>query len=203
MLFLKAFLSGVLVSAPVGAGTLLIARLAITHDFLALTVLALGVGTADALMGAVASLGIKALDAYLPHHHPVIYVVMGLLLASFALYLWYTPFSKSKNTKKWGLWTYFFTGFSITALNPLTLAGLVALFSALNLSFQVSMAMHILLIASLFLGCCSWWFGLTLVIFNLTKNKGNHALKMINTSLAGVMGALGVYVFLRGVFGGC
>ena len=198
MLFIKAALSGFLVSAPVGAGTVLLARLAMGHHFGNVIALALGITVADTIIAALASLGLKVLEHYLPLNNPFLHSTMGLILLGFAAYLWCTPPSIVKGAPKMSAAAHFFTGFSLTTLNPFVLTGFVALFAALDLTFDVTPLMHLYLLIALFLGCVLWWYILTLLIFLLTKNRGNQALDVINKGLAGVMAILGLYALIRG-----
>lgn len=181
-----------------GAGTVLLARLAMNHHFINVFAMALGISTADTVMAILASLGLKVLEYYLPLDNPALYGLMGIILLVFAVYLWKTPPSSLKNAHRMSHATYFLTGFSLTTLNPMVLPGFVALFAALDLSFNVPPLVHAYAMVALFLGCALWWYGLTVMIFFLTKSRGEKSLNAINKGLAGIMVVLSISILIRG-----
>ena len=200
VLFLKAFFAGLLISAPVGPVTVLVSRMTMQrHLFVALT-LALGVSIADALMALLASFGVKVLGVWIPLDSQGFYIVVGVLLAGFSFYLWRTPPDQNRRAHCPSPLGGFLSGFSLTILNPLTLGGLITLFSILHIPFyEKQLWEHFFLISILFLGSCSWWFFLIGSIFVFTKNRKSKTLKMINTILACIVLCLGLYALVRGL----
>lgn len=205
MLILKAFVAGVLVAAPVGPVTVLVARAALRGEYMAVVGLACGVALADLLVATVISFGLRTLQAYVPfflfqEHLAWIYVCIGLGVLAFALHVWHTPVVVARSSKKLSHIRGFLLAFFVTSLNPLTALGLIALFSFMHLVWPTSVWWHVMLLGVLFVGSCAWWGSFSLFVRRIARRSSHKALALVNKGFALVMMGSSFYALLRGAW---
>lgn len=202
MLYIKAVIAGVLVSAPVGPIALLIANLVFAQQLKRAIATALGVAFADALWGFLAALGVKATFRLVPLATEWLYLIGGLLLviAGKALLQKTTVNQKQRlqNHKTNRLATAFAFGFSLTIFNPLTLAGLLALFSVLDIAPDGHMLHSLLIALALFIGACLWWGSLVVLFYFIKQRAQDLLIKYANVVMSLILLAMGCFAIAKG-----
>ena len=204
MLYIKTFIAGIFVSAPLGPIALLIANLVFSHQVRRAIAIALGVAFADAIWGLLAALGVKATFHILAVAAEWLYIGGGILLcaAGFGLFkgMRSKPECSLRADKVDRLLTAFFFGFSLTMFNPLTLAGLVALFSVLGIASDGRFIHSFMAAFCLFVGASVWWGGLLVLFYAVKKGAQELFLRYANFVTSIILMILGLGAVIRGVF---
>lgn len=163
--FIRGFVIGLAIAAPVGAVGLLCIRRTLANGRLAGFVSGLGAATADAAYGAVAALGLTAVTGALIAHHLAISLVGGLFLC----YLGVRTFlsepateSEKEGTTRQGLLIAYGSTLALTLTNPSTILSFVAIFAGLGLASGAgARGSALVLVVGVFIGSALWWLVLS------------------------------------------
>jgi threonine/homoserine/homoserine lactone efflux protein len=156
--FLRGFVIGLAVAAPVGAIGLLCIRRTLAHGRLVGLVTGLGAATADAVLGAIAALGLTSVAVFLENAQTPLRLVGG----AFLIYLgWRTfvsrPSSAATADRPGNLAGMFASTFALTLANPSTIISFAAIFAGLGLTGNTGLTSALLMVAGVFLGSATWW----------------------------------------------
>jgi threonine/homoserine/homoserine lactone efflux protein len=161
--FLKSFLLGLSIAAPLGPIGLLCIRYAITFGFKYGLSVGLGAALADAFYGVLMASGMGFVALFLSKFIIFIKVVGGLLLIYLAVIEWKSRKNKpneSSATKGKDLMQITLSVFLLTLSNPLTLLFFLGVFSS-SLGKTYSFVDIVSVVLGIFLGSLSWWIFLS------------------------------------------
>lgn len=197
LLFLKGFVIGIAIAAPVGPIGLLCIHRSLTNGFKIGLMTGLGAALADGVYGCVAGFGLTAISSLLISHQLWIRGIGGLFLIYFGIKLFLTKSnnqSQNKNSEKSSLHACA-TTFFLTLTNPMTILSFVAIFAGLGIGTVHPNFNHAaMMVLGVVLGSAVWWAILSGgVAFFLHKRINTFSLKMINK----VSGSI---IFLFGIF---
>lgn len=167
-LLLRGFVTGLLVSLPIGPlGVLIIQRTA-NRDFRSGFYTGMGVATVDALWALLAGFGVTYLITFLREHQLIIQSIGAVVVFLLGLYIFRShPFHAIRKFKRKGTnpLQCYMSALAVTLTNPLVLLAYIAIFASINLVFEFKhLLVPVLFVSGFFLGAMSWWTTITLLI---------------------------------------
>jgi len=193
---LRGFAVGLAVAIPVGPMALLCMRRTLHRGFLIGFATGLGAAAADVFFAAIAAFGMAAIQTLLIEYRLSLSLVGGLFLVALAARtaVSQTPTVPEVNAKTGGMLSAFVSGFVLTATNPLTLLGFVAIFAGFGIgSGLTDSARALSLVLGVLAGSAAWWLALTAVIARIRHLFAPRTLHRLNLAAAALLAAFGVY----------
>lgn len=166
LIFLKGFVAGLFIAAPVGPVALLCVKRAMYYGAAGGLAAGLGAALADAFFGAVAGFGVAAVSGFLLEHAEQIRLVGGVILVALGIHLFFSKTKPSENgASSRGLIGTFFTTFMLTVTNPITILSFITVFASLGLAgVSMDYAEAGVLVAAVFLGSAFWWIAISAIV---------------------------------------
>lgn len=194
-LFLKGFIIGFAIAAPVGPIGLLCIQRSLNEGFRIGLFTGLGAAIADGTYGLIAALGLTALASFMVAQVFWIRLLGGLFLLYLGIKIFITPpRTELKTAPERSSLHAFTTTYLLTLTNPLTLLSFMVIFAGLGLANSNTDYMHsLVLVAGITLGSASWWLFLSggLAYF-LHHRLSTRFMELINKSS-------GVIIFIFGI----
>lgn len=170
----RGLILGLMIAAPVGPIGLLCMRRTIQRGLILGFSTGFGAAFADAFFSGIAALGISQITEWIHTYNHSIHVIGGIFLFAVAAHSWFDKPHPLKPSMEVGVGSTikaFVSGFVITATNPATIFGtlaVVAAFGELQSHFD-----SFTLVAGIFLGSTAWWMvlsgGVSLVRHHFTE----------------------------------
>jgi threonine/homoserine/homoserine lactone efflux protein len=187
---------GLALAIPVGPIALLCMRRTLERGFMVGFATGLGAALADLIYATLAAFGIGAIETVLLAHRTPLSFVGGLFLLCLA---WRTGFSKHNvvrevNSSTRGMPSALLSGFVLTATNPLTVLGFVAIFAGFGAGRGLTDTGRALcLTAGVGAGSALWWLALTSIIARIRHFFEPKTLNTLNRAAALLIAAFGFY----------
>lgn len=198
LLFLKGFVIGLLINAPVGPIGILCIRRSFTEGKVLGFVSGLGVATVDAIYGLVAAFGLTFISNFLIQQQLWIRLIGGFLL----LYLGVKVF-RARSVKKVtlprasSLLSAYVSMFFVTLTNPVTFLSIAAIFAGLGVPGMYGNDTPIIaLVFGLLIGSTVWWLLVSHTIHLFGKKLTHFGLKWVNEISGVLILGFGVAVLL-------
>ncbi|MBI3163133.1 MAG: LysE family transporter [Anaerolineales bacterium] len=197
MLFLKAFIIGISIAAPVGPIGVLCIRRTLANGKTAGFVSGMGAASADMAYGAIAAFGLTAVTGLLVNNAFWLRIVGGLFL----LYLGAKTFREKPSDKPAeasadGLWSMYLSTFFLTITNPMTILAFAAIFAGTMLG--TTTGSPLVMVAGVFAGSAAWWLTLSIGV-GILRNKLTPAhMAWINRISGSIIIAFGLFALLAG-----
>jgi threonine/homoserine/homoserine lactone efflux protein len=187
-LFLKGMVIGFLIAVPVGPINVLCVRRTIMHGRIAGIVSGLGSAGADTLFGAIAVLGLAALESVVFAERFWIALVGAAMLIVLGIRtLLAAPPQPSAAPDPTSLLGDFTSTFVLTLTNPITILSFLGIFGAFGIHADDRIDQYDgLLLLGVFLGSTVWWLLLTGVIGVFHGHFNETGLRWANR-VAGVL----------------
>ena len=193
MIFLKGFIIGISIAAPVGPIGVLCIQRTIAYGKLNGLVTGLGAASADAVYGFVAAFGLTFISNFLVAQQTWFRLIGGAFLVYLGIRAY---FSKIENTavntsdpKHAGAYG---TTFLLTLSNPMTILSFAAIFSGFGLvDSSIHYGSATLMVIGVFFGSATWWFLLSGGT-NFFRSRLNERLSWINKLSGIVIAVFGV-----------
>ena len=189
LLFLKGFIIGLLINAPVGPIGILCIRRSFAEGRILGFVSGLGVATVDAIYGVVAAFGLTFISNVLIHQQLWIRLLGGFLLLGLGMKIY-----RARSVQEvalptaTGLLSAYVSTFFVTLTNPVTFLSIAAIFAGLGIPEMYGIHTPIIaLVFGLFIGSTLWWF---LVSHSIHFFRG----KLTHRGLKWVSGISGVLI---------
>jgi threonine/homoserine/homoserine lactone efflux protein len=166
MLFLRGFILGFSIAAPVGPIAVLCIRRAARDGWLAGLVSGLGAATADMLYGSVAAFGLKAISDFLINGQTWLRSLGGLFLIYLGLrtLVLNSEFEVKPAGGDSRLANYAST-FMLTLTNPMTILSFAAVFATIiPADAELTTLSSLQMVLGVFLGSVAWWTILSVLI---------------------------------------
>jgi threonine/homoserine/homoserine lactone efflux protein len=197
--FLKGFLIGVSIAAPVGPIGLLTIRRTLAFGRSAGFISGLGAATADAVFGSIAAFGITAISSILIGAK----LYLGVIGGVFLIYLgWQTfrskPTEQAAESRASSLGVIYFSTLGLVLTNPISILYFTAIISsvgAANNLFSASM-----MVFGVFMGSVLWWFFLSFVASLLKSRINASNLQLVNFISGAIIAGFGVWAVWRVIF---
>jgi threonine/homoserine/homoserine lactone efflux protein len=194
--FLRGLAIGLAVAIPVGPIALLCMRRTLERGFLVGFSTGVGAAAADLFYAAIAAFGIAAVETALLQYRTSLAFVGGLFLIALAAK---TAFSKpavvqQAAARNGGMLSAVISGFVLTATNPLTVFGFVAIFAGFGVGRGLTdSGRAISLVVGVLAGSTIWWMALTSVITRLRHLFSSRTLHRLNVAAAALIAGFGGY----------
>lgn len=195
LLFLKGWLIGLLIAAPVGPVGVLCIRRTLHHGWVSGLVTGAGAALADTFYGAIAIFGIVLVSDFILDNQFTLKIIGGLVLLALGgqIVLERRPaVSDPKDVEEDESYLQspiqdFVSSFLVTMTNPGTILAFLAIFAGLGLtSYADKPVSAVIMVSGIFCGALSWWAGLSLIVktFQHKINRSiQHKINMISGSV--------------------
>lgn len=198
MLFLRAFIIGISIAAPVGPIGVLCIRRSLTNGRLAGFVSGMGAASADMVYGALAAFGLTAVTGLLVDNAFWLKIAGGL----FMLYLGIKTFrerpsEKAAKVETDGLGGMYLSTFLLTIANPMTILSFAAIFAGTMLAQNIGSPS--VMVAGVFAGSATWWLTLSFTVGILRDRLASAHMIWINRFSGTVIAAFGLYALFSGM----
>lgn len=181
-LWLRGFIIGLAIAAPVGPIGVLCMRRTLNAGRLAGFASGLGAAGADAVYGALGAFG-TALAAQLVERQEWIATLGGIFLIWLGVSGMRRASAEVEPAPAPGaadLAGYFGSTFLLTLANPATILAFAAIFASIGLGSAPDAGSALQLVAGVFLGSAGWWLFLSLAVGLMRHRLGRTALVWIN-----------------------
>lgn len=191
---------GLAVAIPVGPIALLCMRRTLEGGFAVGFSTGLGAAAADLFYSSIAAFGVAAVEAALLEYRTPLSFVGGLFLLGLA---GKTALSKSvvreAKARDGGVIRALATGFVLTATNPLTVLGFVAIFAGFGVGKGLTdIGRAISLVLGVLLGSILWWMMLTAAIARMRHLFSARTVHRLNVFAGVIIAGFGVYELIIG-----
>lgn len=179
--FVRGFIIGLLIAAPVGPIGLLCIKRSFSKGALSGFVTGLGAATADACYGAIAAFGLTFISNFLIEQK-FVFQIAGII---FLLYLAYKTFREKPaaeargDLSSKGLFADYLTTVGLTLTNPTTIASFIAVFAGIGIA-SGSYSSATLVVFGVFSGSAVWWILLSNGVGLLRKKANTELLGWVN-----------------------
>lgn len=195
-LFLKGFIIGFSIAAPVGPIGVLCIHRSLHQGFRSGLATGCGAALADGTYGMIAGFGLTFIASFLINHIHWIKLFGGLFLLylGFKILISRPAKQPSLSTSSKSLIRNFMTTFFLTLTNPMTIFSFIAVFASFGLgSIHTSYYAAGILILGIILGSLCWWLLLSGSVAILFRNKINQS------QLYGINFLSGIVITIFGV----
>ena len=197
-LFLRGWLIGLAIAAPVGPIGLLCIQRTLSQGRLAGLASGLGAATADAVYGFIAAFGLAFISGFLVAQQNVLALVGGVFLCYLAVRTFLAePAANAAQARGGKVGTAYATTFVLTLTNPVTILSFVAIFAGMGLAAgtgdYVAAAWMVL---GVFAGSASWWLLLSFGVGLLRTRMTADVLRWINRGAGVIIGAFGLVAII-------
>lgn len=198
MLFLRAFIIGISIAAPVGPIGVLCIRRTLANGRLAGFVSGMGAASADMVYGAIAAFGLNAITNALVDNAFWLHILGGVFL----LYLGVKTFLEKPSDNpaqaaQGGLVSMYTSTFLLTITNPMTILSFAAIFAGTMLGKTTGSPL--MMVAGVFAGSATWWLTLSLLVGILRDQLNQTHMAWINRISGTIIILFGIYALLSGV----
>ncbi|MFV3075558.1 LysE family translocator [Niveispirillum fermenti] len=191
-IFWRGVVLGVIIAAPVGPIGLLCIRRSLERGLSTGLATGLGAAIADAAFSAVAAFGITAVLDMITGNMRLLQVLGGTFLLAVAVHsLMREPRPLAAEPVAGNLTAATFTGFFLTATNPVTILGMSAI--VIGFGNTRGPAEDGTLVAGIFAGSLLWWVVLCGGVTLLRRRVTGRTVHWINIGTGVVLGLLGIY----------
>lgn len=193
--FLRGVVIGFSIAAPIGPVGILCIRKALADGRLAAFVAGLGAALADTLFGAVAGLGIGAVNAILDGQVPLLKLAGGAFMVVLGGHTWRSAAItiNGDGVKGPGMARDFLSTFFITLTNPGTILGVAGVFAALGPSGRPNGGWEgWVLVAGIFCGSTLWWLVLSAIASAARSRLTPERMRLFNHLSGGMLVVFGL-----------
>lgn len=193
-LFLRGWLIGLAIAAPVGPIGLLCIQRTLAQGRLAGLASGLGAATADALYGFVAAFGLAFVSGFLIAQQNVLALVGGIFLCYLAVRTFLAePAADAARAPGGKIGAAYATTFVLTLTNPVTILSFVAIFAGMGLAAGAGdYTAAAWMVLGVFAGSASWWLLLSFGVGLLRHRMTADVLRWINRGAGVIIGVFGI-----------
>ncbi|MHB8732261.1 MAG: LysE family translocator [bacterium] len=195
MLFLKAFVIGLSIAAPVGPIGVLCIRRTLVFGRRIGFVSGLGAATADAFYGAVAAFGLTVLFRFFVQNARPLHLIGGMLLLLIGLRTMLArrdvAVSPDGPARSGGLLPAYASTFFLTITNPMTIISFAAVFAVIAPAGGLDYRSAAVTVVGVFLGSAAWWLVLSTGVGAVRQAAGARLLVWVGRLSGGVIAGFG------------
>lgn len=180
--FIKGFILGFSIAAPVGPIGVLCIRRTLAQGLLVGVACGLGAALGDAMYGLIAGFGLTMVSNFLVAQKFWLGVVGGLFLGYLGIKIFFSaPSQNAARTAGSGYLEAFLSTFLLTITNPMTILSFIAIFAGLGIvnnsgSYESALA----LVGGVFAGSAAWFLTLCGAVATIRHKITNQWLGRIN-----------------------
>ena len=191
-LFLRSFIIGISIAAPVGPIGVLCIRRTLSHGKLAGFLSGLGAASADMLYGAIAAFGLTVITNLLVENAFWLQVIGGMFL----LYLGIKTFIEKpavhvSGPAQGGYFSMYLSTFFLTITNPITILSFAAIFAGTLLGEKINQPL--VMVAGVFIGSACWWLALSLGVGLMRSRLDQNRMAWINRISGTIIVLFGIF----------
>jgi threonine/homoserine/homoserine lactone efflux protein len=192
----RGFVIGLAVAIPVGPIALLCMRRTLERRFLIGFSTGIGAATADLLYASIAAFGISAIEAILLEYRITLSFVGGIFLLILAAR---TAVGKGAVERQVTVSTSdalsaLASGFVLTATNPLTVLGFVAIFAGFGVGQGLTdISRAVALVIGVMAGSVLWWLILNGAVARMRHFISSRALQRLNLAAGALIAVFAFY----------
>ena len=192
--FLKGFIIGISIAAPVGPIGVLCIRRTLSEGRTSGLVTGLGAATADAIYGSIAGFGLTFVSTFLVHQRSWLRLIGGLFLCYLGLKAFWThPIQQVTLADRKGLVPIFTSTLFLTLTNPMTILSFAAIFAGLGVgSTHGNYVSAAVMVFGVFTGSLLWWYILSRGVFFLGEKFNLARIRYIHWVSGFILLAFGV-----------
>jgi threonine/homoserine/homoserine lactone efflux protein len=194
-LFLKAFVIGLSIAAPVGPIGVLCIRRTLVFGRRVGFVSGLGAATADAFYGAVAAFGLTVLFRFFMQNARPLHLVGGAVLLVIGFRTMVArreaPGPAAGGGRFNGLLPAYASTLFLTITNPMTIISFAAVFAVIAPAGGLNYRSAAETVGGVFVGSAAWWLILSLGVGAVRQAAGAPLLAWVNRISGGVIAAFG------------
>jgi threonine/homoserine/homoserine lactone efflux protein len=195
MIFLRAFIIGISIAAPVGPIGVLCIRRTLANGRAAGFISGLGAASADMVYGAIAAFGLTAVTGLLVENAFWLRIAGGLFLLYLGIKTFLEkPSDKPAQAAQGGLFSMYISTFLLTITNPMTILSFAAIFAGTMLGRE--MGSPVVMVAGVFTGSAVWWLGLSFGVGIVRERLTPVHMAWINRISGAVIIAFGLFALL-------
>lgn len=196
LLFLRGFLIGISIAAPVGPIGVLCIRRTLTEGKLKGFLSGMGAASADMVYGAVAAFGLTMITDGLVENKFWFRVIGGCFLLYLGIKTFLEkPADHAAQVKQSGYFGAYLSTFFLTITNPMTILSFAAIFAGtMNIGTTNS---PMVLVAGVFAGSASWWLALSFGVGLMRDRLTTVHMAWINRISGIIITAFGVVSLLQ------
>jgi len=180
--FLRGFIIGFSIAAPVGPIGVLCIRRTLAEGRAFGLVSGLGAATADAIYGSIAGFGLTFISTLLINQQRWLRLIGGAFLCYLGIKTFLThPSKQGASPKGSGLLSAYVSTFFLTLTNPITILSFAAIFAGLGVgSASRNYFSAGVLVLGVFIGSALWWLFLSSAVGLLGAKFNLHGLRWVN-----------------------
>jgi threonine/homoserine/homoserine lactone efflux protein len=202
-IFIKGFLIGLVVAAPLGPIGIICLQRTLSKGYLSGLFSGLGISTADAIYGALATFGITAISSFLISQELWLKIIGGIVVCGLGIRIYRQAGSQkmSESANHRSCFGAYFSALILTLVNPALIFSFVAIFASLGIVYTP--ANHfptLLLVAGVFSGSAIWWVFLSGVASRLQKRFADSFIQKINQVSGFLIAGFGIIMVGSAVF---
>jgi threonine/homoserine/homoserine lactone efflux protein len=193
---------GLAVAIPVGPIALLCMRRTLERGFLIGFGTGLGAAVADLFYSSIAAFGVSAVEAMLLEYRTALSFVGGIFLLILAARTAAGKVSGEReiNPTTGSAVTAFVSGFVLTATNPLTVLGFVAIFAGFGVGKGLTDTNRVIaLVIGVTTGSILWWATLNGIVARIRHFFAPRTLQRVNLAAGALIAAFGFYELTIGI----
>lgn len=192
MFFVRAFIIGISIAAPVGPIGVLCIRRTLANGRLAGFVSGMGAASADMVYGAIAAFGLTTLSGLLVENAFWLRLIGGIFLVYLGVKTFLEkPSDKPAEVSDGGMGRMFLSTFLLTITNPMTILSFAAIFAGAMLGQTTGSPL--VMVAGVFTGSAAWWLTLSFGVGVLRDRLTQVHMAWINRISGIVITVFGLY----------
>jgi len=194
-LFLRGFLIGISIAAPVGPIGVLCIRRTLAEGRLIGFLSGMGAATADMIYGAIAAFGLTVISNLLVENAFWLHILGGCFLLYLGIKTFFEePADHAAQVNRSGYFGAYLSTFFLTITNPLTIISFAAIFAGTMLVGKTGSP--IVLVAGVFTGSACWWLALSLGVGMMRDRLSSDHMIWINRISGTIITTFGIVALI-------
>jgi threonine/homoserine/homoserine lactone efflux protein len=201
--FIKGFLIGLVVAAPLGPIGIICLQRTVSKGYLLGLFSGLGISTADAIYSALATLGVTAISSFLVSQELWLKIIGGIVVCGLGIRIYRQAGSQkmSESANHKNCFGAYFSALILTLMNPALIFSFVAIFASLGIVYtRTSHFSTLLLVVGVFSGSAIWWVFLSGMAHQLKTRFTDSLIKKINYISGVLIAGFGLLMIGSAIF---
>ena len=195
-LFLRGFLIGISIAAPVGPIGVLCIRRTLSNGKLTGFLSGMGAASADMVYGAVAAFGLTVVTNLLVENAFWLRIIGGVFLLYLGIKTFLEkPADHAAQATQSGYFSAYLSAFFLTITNPMTILSFAAIFAGTMLTQETNSPL--VLVMGVFLGSATWWLTLSLGVAVMRDRLTANHMAWINRISGAIITTFGIFALLK------
>jgi threonine/homoserine/homoserine lactone efflux protein len=203
-LILAGVAIGLAMAAPLGPVNIIVIRAALGRGFRPALVLGLGAVLADVIFAAVSAYGVRSVEQFIHEYSVPLTLAGGVLLVAIGVrtaqkHVSMTDIHAQQQVSAQLMLRDAAGTFALTAINPATLLGYLAIFGAMSpvLKLSLSPERPVAVVAGVAIGGIAWWLFISFTMDRLKVRMTEATLNRINRWTGVLIAAFGFALLLE------